>query len=93
MEREELIVISAVRYGLGRMSYIVGEICGYVAGKRKELSIYCLNIIIRDIKEELDRFHLVGEFLGMECDEKEWTRLMELLKEEVASREQSNGNS
>lgn len=87
MERKELIIISAVRYGLGRMSYIVGEICGYVASKRKELSTYCINIIIRDIKEELEMHHLSGHILGMECDERDWVDLLRALQEEVKSRQ------
>lgn len=80
MSHEEQILICAVRYALGRMSYIVGVVCDYVAVKQPELSKECINIIIRDIEEELKRYHDAGQTLGMECDERTWVRLLERLK-------------
>ena len=80
MEAEEMILICAVRYALGRMSYIVGDVCRYVALKQPDLSQNCINIIIRDIEEELERYHKCGHTLGMECDERTWVRLLERLK-------------
>ena len=80
MSNEEQILICAVRYALGRISYIVGEVCDYVAVKQPELSKECINIIIRDIEEELKRYHDAGQKLGMECDERTWLRLLERLK-------------
>lgn len=87
---DETIIICAVRYALGRMSYIVGEVCQYVTFKRKTLSMECLEIIIRDIEEELQRYHTSGQMLGMECDEKLWTRLLELLKTEKENKWQES---
>lgn len=83
MEAEEMILICAVRYALGRMSYIVGVVAEYVAVKQPELSKECINIIIRDIEEELKWYHDAGQTLGMECDERTWLRLLERLKEGV----------
>lgn len=80
MSNEEQILICAVRYALGRMSYIVGVIAEYVAVKQPELTKECINIIIRDIEEELKRYHDAGQLLGMECDERTWVRLLERLK-------------
>ena len=80
MSNEEQILICAVRYALGRMSYIVGVVAEYVALKQPELSKECINIIIRDIEEELKRYHDAGQLLGMECDERTWLRLLEMLK-------------
>jgi hypothetical protein len=80
MNHEEQILICAVRYALGRMSYIVGVVAEYVAVKHPELSQNCINIIIRDIEEELKRYHDAGRTLGMECDERTWLRLLERLK-------------
>ena len=82
----EQIVISAVRYGLGRMSYIVGTICRYVADERKKLSTNCLNIIIRDIREEIEMCHRLGKTCGMDFDERTWQNLMTILEQEVESR-------
>ena len=78
---DESILICAVRYALGRMSYIVKDVCDYVTFKRKSLSNECINIIIRDIEEELERYHGAGYKLGMECDERQWVKLLEILKE------------
>ena len=50
----------------------------------------CLEIIIRDIEEELQRYHTSGQMLGMECDEKQWTRLLELLKTEKENKWQAS---
>lgn len=80
MSNEEQILICAVRYALGRMSYIVGVVAEYVAVKQSGLSKECINIIIRDIEEELKRYHDAGRTLGMECDERTWLRLLERLK-------------
>lgn len=84
MSHEELILICAVRYALGRMSYIVGVVAEYVAVKKPELSKECINIIIRDIEEELKWHHDAGQTLGMECDERTWLRLLERLKGSVS---------
>lgn len=82
MTHEEQILICAVRYALGRMSYIVNVVAEYVALKQPELSKECIKIIILDIEEELKRYHDVGQTLGMECDERTWLRLLETLKRE-----------
>lgn len=79
---DEHILICAVRYALGRMSYIVEEVAQYVFFKRKTMSKECIDIIIRDIEEEMERYHLVGETLGMECDERTWKNLLKVLKGE-----------
>lgn len=80
---EELMLISAVRYALGRRSYIVGDTCDFVRSIRGKLSDNCRRIIIRDIEEELERYHSFGTTCGMECDEQSWLRLLEVLKSEV----------
>ena len=82
MSHEEQILICAVRYALGRMSYIVGVVAEYVAVKQSGLSKECINIIIRDIEEELKRYHDAGQLLGMECDERTWKNLLKVLKGE-----------
>ena len=81
MTPEEQMLISAVRYALRRMSYIVGVTCEFVATVKPRLSQECVNIIIRDIEEELERYHNAGQLLGMECDEKDWLKLLEVLRE------------
>lgn len=80
LTNDEHILICAVRYALGRMSYMVSIVCEYVASKHRELSPECLNIIIRDIEEEIEIYHNIGRTCGMECDERTWLRLLETLK-------------
>ena len=83
MTPEEQMLISAVRYALGRMSYIVGDTCKFVESLKDKLSRNCIAIIVRDIEEEIVRCHNVGTTCGMECDEKEWLCLLEILKGEL----------
>ena len=81
MTPDEQILICAVRYALGRRSYIVGIVCDYVKAKINSLSKNCINIIIRDINEEFERYHDLGYTLGDDCDERDWIKLLEALKE------------
>lgn len=79
MTPEELMLISAVRYALGRQSYIVVETCDYVSDHLESLSKNCIKILIRDISEEIEMYHSLGRTCGMECDEKCWLKLLEVL--------------
>lgn len=83
MKLEEQMLISAVRYALGRQSYIVKDTCDFVRLHRFELSENCRRIIIRDIDEALAMYHNLGETCGMECDERQWMRLLEVLVDEL----------
>lgn len=86
MTMKETVVICAVRYALGRMSYVVSDVCDYVNFHTEELSSGCIRVIMRDIDEELAMCHRVGKTCGMECDEAEWVKLLEVLREELRSR-------
>ena len=80
MKPEEQMLISAVRYALGRRSYIVSDTCNFVASIKEKLSTKCACIIIRDIEEAFEMYHRSGLLCGMECDERDWYRLLEVLK-------------
>lgn len=80
MKPEEQMLISAVRYALGRMSYIVSDTCDFVANIREKLSQNCIDIIIRDIEEEIEFYHSLDVTCGDECDERNWLKLLEVLK-------------
>lgn len=71
MSDYELIVSSAVRYALGRRTYIVGVVCSYVKSHLDELSEPCRRNIKRDIREAYS--------LGDKCDEREWKELERML--------------
>ena len=49
--RDELMAIAAVRYCLGRMSYIVGDCVDWLIGAWQTLDQSTRNIIQRDIEE------------------------------------------
>ena len=88
IDPDEQILICAVRYALGRMSYITFDVGKYVELKTKHLSTQCIKIIAKDIEEELERYHAAGQPLGMKCDDKMWTMLLENLKGELNERNQ-----
>ena len=81
MTPEEHMLISAVRYALGRMTYIVGMTCDFVEANIDKLSKNCMKIILTDIMEEIEMYHRVGKTCGMEIDERRWRRLVEVLED------------
>lgn len=73
MKDSEQILISAVRYALGRKTYIVGITTGYVKMKLEEgLSEQCKAVMIRDIEDAKD--------YGWDCDKENWMSLLLNLK-------------
>lgn len=83
MKPEEQMLISAVRYAIGRSSYIVSDTCRFVTNIKSKLSKECIKIIIRDIEEEFEFRDEIGVPCGMECDEKDLSELLNVLKLEV----------
>lgn len=77
MSDYEHIVISAVRYALGRMTYIVELTVNYVLQEIEEdkLSDRCLGIIRDDLKQE--------KSYGMEIDKKQWIKLLNRIEEVI----------
>ena len=77
MSDYEHIVISAVRYALGRMTYIVSLTVEYVIKEieKNQLSRGCLQLIKRDIEGE--------DYLGMPCEKREWKRLLYKINEVI----------
>lgn len=77
MSDYEHIVISATRYALGRMTYIVELTVNYIMQQIDEdkLSDSCLSIILEDIKE--------AKNLGMECDKEQWLKLKNRIEEVI----------
>ena len=83
MTSDEQILICAVRYAVGRQSYIVGIVAEYVAHKCEALSEHCKAIIIRDIEEKIEFYHRMNQTCGMEYDERTWKNLIKILKGEI----------
>ena len=77
MTNYEHIVISAVRYALGKKTYTVELTVNYILEEIEydKLSDECLIIIKRDIKN--------AEDYGMECDKKQWLKLLKRIEEVI----------
>ena len=73
----EHIIISAERYALGRMTYIVELTVDYILEEIEydKLSDSCLNVIRNDIKE--------AKNYGMECDKEQWLKLLKRIEEVI----------
>ena len=73
----EHIVISAERYALGRMTYIVELTVNYIMQEIEDnkLSDQCLSIMRDDIKEAKD--------YGMQCDKEQWMKLLKRIEEVI----------
>lgn len=69
----DILLISAVRYALGRQSYIVGLTCDLV--RKRWGRTRALVIVQSDIIAALERAEQEGQSLGMEMDHREWQRL------------------
>jgi len=69
----EIIYVCAVRYALGRRSYVPSTVCDYLMTQK--LSKKCMGVIIRDIKE--------CENYGWDCDKKQWMKLLAHLEEKT----------
>lgn len=73
----EHIVISAVRYALGRMTYIVELTVNYIIQEIEDnkLSDQCLDIMRNDIKKARN--------YGMQCDKEQWMKLLKRIEEVI----------
>lgn len=69
----EHILISALRYALGRRTYIVEQTVNYIIKEIPRLSDSCKKVMIHDIE------HPLGGY-GDPCDKEDWMRLLAELK-------------
>lgn len=79
MSDYENMIISAVRYAIGRTSYIVNLTVEYVLKdiEQGKLANNCLWVMRRDIKE--------AKYLGMDCDKRDWQRLLKKINENMGN--------
>lgn len=68
------MLLCAVRYALGRRTYIVDWTCSFIIKNAHLLTERDKKVIIRDIKEQ-ERFGY-----GDKCDEKDWLKLLKFLE-------------
>lgn len=74
---DELMLTSAVRYALGRSTYIVSATTDQVKKVWSELSENSKAVILRDVKEAVDSPGTVG----MQMDHQEWVNLYRFMTE------------
>ncbi len=82
--RDDLMALAAVRYCLGRMSYIVGDCCDWLRATWPRLKPSIRTIIARDIDEAFARDDEARERgdqykpLGMDMDREQWAAVRKL---------------
>ena len=81
-----LIVISAIRYAIGRMSYMPSVVCEFTLRYLPMLDSKTIYVMIRDITETLERCEGAGKLADSEL----WLNLKAKAEEEKARR-QSEG--
>ena len=82
-----LILNCAVRYAIGRMTYIPSSVIQYILPLIDKLDSKTLDVFIQDIeryKKDVDRG--IGAW-GMDSDKKDWLLFLEYCKKEINSRE------
>ena len=70
----ELMMISALRYAIGRYTYMPGITIDYIRYLIPQLSAKTLFVMKRDIDEEIERYQRIERELYMA---KEWQKLAE----------------
>lgn len=82
--RNGLMIMAAVRYCLGRRTYIVGDCADWIIDNWKDWPDNVRTIIERDVEEEFERDGLNPEWkvLGDHCDKKQWEKVRALWRNE-----------
>lgn len=84
--RHKLMVLAAVRYCLGRQSYMVGDCCDWLIWLWPKLDEANRKLIQRDVDEAFESDDAAREDgnvcrrLGMDIDRKQWERVRALWK-------------
>ena len=71
-----LLILSAFRYALGRMTYIVPVVAGVIGESKDRLDSQAIDLIIQEIEDAEKR-----DGLGMECDIDVWLKLKKELED------------
>lgn len=78
------LLICAVRYALGRRTYVVDDVCTMVRNNRKNISNNTLSVIIRDIidfgRNNNHEIDLDSPAYGDECDLNDWMQTLSQLQ-------------
>lgn len=83
--RGDLMAVAAVRYCLGRMSYIVGDCADWLCEQWPNIEPKMRAVIERDIREAVERDDASRCFardhhpLGMDMDREQWLRVLAMI--------------
>lgn len=97
--RDDLMALAAVRYCLGRMTYIVSDCADWLVHQWPHISPSTRAIIQRDIEAEFERDDAARERgdaylpLGMTMDRRTWERVRGLWAPNVADKRRAGGTS
>lgn len=69
------MLVSAERYALGRMTYIVSWTCNFISDNLHLLTEKDKSVIIKDIESSID--------YGHDWDKAQWLKLLNVLKESL----------
>ena len=72
----ETLLFYSFRYAIGRMTYVVGDICDLLIKHKDKLSKMTKELIIKDILTALHR-----DMAGMEWDREQWEILVYKLQQ------------
>lgn len=76
-----MMMCSAVRYALGRKTYITGTTCDFITPLVPYLDMSALQNINKDITDHAEMNHL-----GMDIDREKWLKLRSAIQKEIAFR-------
>jgi hypothetical protein len=78
--RSGLMVISAVRYCIGRRSYIVGDCVDWILANWSDWPANVKTIIQRDLEQEFEKAAQNPDWkpLGYDLDKREWEKVRAL---------------
>ena len=72
----ETLLFYSFRYAIGRMTYVVGDICDLLIKHKDKLSKMTKELIIKDIQTALHQ-----DMAGMEWDREQWEILVYKLQQ------------
>lgn len=75
------MLISAVRYALGRQTYVVQETTQYLLHCLHKFDEGVRAVIIQDIRDAVERAEARGTTLGMDIDHDDWKRVLDRFHE------------
>lgn len=75
------VVINAIRYALGRMTYCVAEACDWAIANWSKLTPYAHHVIRSDVEAQFDRETRIPGSLRLQEDREDWQRVRRLWSE------------